>query len=147
MRYSRKQLEEITRVKRKNKSPEQDFVSNDLMPWLKANKFDCNVFESKSVWDTDAGRYIKSQVIPGHPDVAGNDTTENNTVSVAPGTPVHVYLKKKGPMGWTYMGLGETGGVATGNNPIIQVNPAVPIGTQAVKSAAQGGPRYGGIGN
>lgn len=65
-----KQLERERKLKRKNGKPELQ-VQREVMKWLKANGFSCNVVESKAVYSKNAGRYLNSQTIPGFSDIAG----------------------------------------------------------------------------
>ena len=85
-RYFQRQLDEANRVKRKNKAPEKD-LSKDVMIWLQAHGFSCNVIESKAVYQESAGRYIGGQVVQGMPDIVGNDCA---------GRAVYIELKAPG---------------------------------------------------
>lgn len=63
---------ETYKEKRKNNSPEEDFVHNELMPWLEQNGFNCNVIESKSAYSKERQRYISQHSKPGVSDIFGN---------------------------------------------------------------------------
>lgn len=55
---------------RKNKSPEKEVVK-ELLNWLKDNKFDVHVVESKAVYSVAAGRYLSGQTDAGMSDIVG----------------------------------------------------------------------------
>jgi hypothetical protein len=80
------QPKEVTKRKTRNKSPERD-LSKLIMSWLKVNEFDCTIVESKAVYNQKAKRYLKSQAVPGFPDIVGNDSR---------GTAVYIELKAPG---------------------------------------------------
>lgn len=63
---------ETYREKRTNNKPEEDFIHNELMPWLEENGFDCNVIESKSSYSKERQRYISQHAKPGISDIFGN---------------------------------------------------------------------------
>lgn len=75
------------KTSRKNKSPEKDLCEKEIMPWLKANAFCCTVIEAKSTFSASVGKYIKSQAVPGFPDIVGNDSD---------GVAVYIELKAPG---------------------------------------------------
>jgi hypothetical protein len=56
----------------KNKSPEKD-VEREVMAWLIAHSFSCNVVESKAVFSTAANRYVRGQAVQGFSDIVGCD--------------------------------------------------------------------------
>ena len=65
------------RQKKKRGSPEKA-VEFEVMKWLDANGFDCDVFEAKAVWSASAGRYVGGMaMVEGVSDVVGNDPLGN----------------------------------------------------------------------
>ena len=58
---------------RKNKDPENQFIEEMLVPWLKRNGFSYNIVESKSTYNPQARRYISQSMAPGICDIIGND--------------------------------------------------------------------------
>jgi hypothetical protein len=59
----------------KNKKPESELTVEFLKHFKQHPNFSIHRYESKAVWSPDDGRYISTQVVPGHPDLAGCDST------------------------------------------------------------------------
>jgi hypothetical protein len=74
---------------RKNAKPEKE-LERQVMAWLNANGFLCNVVEAKATYNPKVGRYISQSVVSGFSDIVG----------VAPGGyAVFVELKAPGRLG------------------------------------------------
>ena len=87
-KFSKKHEPNTKSRKTKNNHPEKDLVKQ-LIHWLKSHGFDCNVVESKAVFNPKANRYISSQATPGFSDICGVD---------AHGRAVFIEAKAKGKL-------------------------------------------------
>ena len=56
--------------KRSNAKPEFE-LRKQVMRWLEANNFSCDVVESKAVYSQAAGSYVRGQAVAGFSDIVG----------------------------------------------------------------------------
>ena len=85
-KFCERDAREVSRVKRTNKKPEFEFRKK-VMRWLIERGFECDVVESKGVYNFEAGRYDHGQTKAGFSDVVG----------VTPYFGVACYLELKAP--------------------------------------------------
>lgn len=69
--FLQKNYDQAQKAKRKNEKPEKE-VERAVMLWLNTNGFDCNVVESKAVYNPKIQRFLHSQAAPGMSDIVGN---------------------------------------------------------------------------
>lgn len=71
-KFNEKNNPNYTKETRKNNKPEEDFIHNELVPFLKSINIDHNVIEAKSTFSEKSQRYSMQSVAPGYPDISGN---------------------------------------------------------------------------
>lgn len=83
--------------KKKNSSPESDFVK-DFLKIVKSldGYFEIHTIEAKAVWNVDAGRYVNGQAESSFPDMVGNDIYGNV-----------LYIEAKAPGKRSTLSLGQ----------------------------------------
>lgn len=69
-RFCDREAKRASRPVRKNKKPEFEFKKK-FVEWLEHNGFECDVVESKGVYNFAAGRYDHGQTKQGFSDVVG----------------------------------------------------------------------------
>lgn len=85
-KQQQKQLDEITRIKRKNSKPEK-LVEAECLVWMRAQGWDVAIYESKATWNKSAQRYTNTALKAGTSDCMG---TTNE------GLAVYIEFKAKG---------------------------------------------------
>lgn len=79
IKYLDRQIEETKRMqgrgsqkkKKKNKNPEEKFIKDELLPFLRGLGFSIQVMEAKATFNPKAGRYISQSLKPGTSDIVG----------------------------------------------------------------------------
>lgn len=69
-RYFTREAKKVSRTKRKNQKPEFEFKKL-AVKWLAENGFECDVVESKGVYNFAAGRYDQGKAEAGFADIVG----------------------------------------------------------------------------
>lgn len=88
LKWSQKQL---PKDKRKNNSPEKDFVK-DLKKHLERRGFSMDVVESKATYNPKTGAYTSSAIRSGFSDMVGNDSD---------GRAIYIEAKARGKLNTT----------------------------------------------
>jgi hypothetical protein len=73
VKHERARAKSAKPKRKKNKSPEADFLLKELDPWLKKNGFLMDRVEAKATYNVNAGTYLNSPTTPGMSDRVGND--------------------------------------------------------------------------
>lgn len=71
-KYIQKNDPTANKPKRKNNTPELDFIANELRPYLISQNIDYDVIEAKSTFSEATMTYTSQAVVPGYPDISGN---------------------------------------------------------------------------
>ena len=71
-KFNEKNDPNYSKPTRKNQKPEEEFIHNELVPFLKSINIDHNVIEAKSTFSEKSQRYTMQSVAPGYPDISGN---------------------------------------------------------------------------
>lgn len=72
LKYHEKQLQKNNSKRRKNKKPEKQ-TEKECLDWMREHGFSVHIVESKAVYSTSAGRYLKGQTVSGFIDCCGCD--------------------------------------------------------------------------
>jgi hypothetical protein len=87
----------LPKKKKKNTSPESDFVKS-FLKFVKTldGYFEIHTIEAKAVWNVEAGRYVNGQAESSFPDMVGNDKYGNV-----------LYIEAKAPGKRSTLSLGQ----------------------------------------
>lgn len=87
-KQQRKQLEDITKIKRKNGKPEK-LVEAECLVWMRTQGWDVAIYESKATWNKSAQRYTNTALKAGTSDCMG---------TTGEGVAVYIEFKAKGKL-------------------------------------------------